>query len=602
MESHAALETEDIVANAMTKLSALALIALGACAGNTDPIVGGNAGTGATGGSGASGGSSAGVSGGGGSSTSGTGGQSTTTGGGTTGTAGSIGTGAGGTTGVAGRGGTTGAAGSAAGRGGSGGSAAGTTGRGGSAAGTTGRGGTGGTAGTTGTGGASSGDDFVSGVTITVHPQTTTILNVTWTQAKVSDQVSLEFTFAGGTVMTSRQVAGTTGAHKDVVLGVPASTAITVRIVNKLGGVDYKTKDYMGMTGAIPSGMPKPTVSMYDATLASPDRWMFGAVEASPGGCNNSSCYYTATFWLYIMDRQGRIVWYYADAANGNPTSSFQRIAKDGEYIWIEKRPFGGSGTHGVLKMTLDRQFSQMVSVANLSDCIDVTPDGSLLYDTEPQWELRELTKAGTTRAIFNCPQKMGSGFDCYSNTVNYDAASDSIIMSYPYENTVAQIDRTTGNLIATYGARTGSYTFDQANWKFEFQHFANISSRGTLMVSSHLPGYGDGEAGTMMPVANKHSFQEWTIDRTNKKLLQKWIYSDGAEWAMYKGMVILLPNGNYLANYGTGGVIREITPDKKTVFYVKWDVTTGDDFFNRMVGNNVLINDLYALNGGGPK
>ena len=121
-------------------------------------------------------------------------------------------------------------------------------------------------------------------------------------------------------------------------------------------------------------------------------------------------------------------------------------------------------------------------------------------------------------------------------------------------------------------------------------------------MVSSHLPGYGDGATGTMMPVANKHSFQEWTIDRTNKKLVQKWVYSDGPEWAMYKGMVILLPNGNYLANYGTGGVIREITPDKKTVFYVKWDVTTGDDFFNRMVGNNVLIDDLYALNGGGPK
>ena len=64
-------------------------------------------------------------------------------------------------------------------------------------------------------------------------------------------------------------------------------------------------------------------------------------------------------------------------------------------------------------------------------------------------------------------------------------------------------------------------------------------------MVSSHLPGYGDGDTGTMMPVANKHSFQELTIDRTNKKLIQKWIYSDGPEWPMYKGMVILLPNGN---------------------------------------------------------
>jgi len=56
------------------------------------------------------------------------------------------------------------------------------------------------------------------------------------------------------------------------------------------------------------------------------------------------------------------------------------------------------------------------------------------------------------------------------------------------------------------------------------------------------------------------------------------------------------------LGNYGTGGVIREITPDKRTAFHVKFDSPNGNDFFNKMVGNNVLINDLYALNGGGPK
>jgi hypothetical protein len=30
--------------------------------------------------------------------------------------------------------------------------------------------------------------------------------------------------------------------------------------------------------------------------------------------------------------------------------------------------------------------------------------------------------------------------------------------------------------------------------------------------------------------------------------------------------------------------------------------VPTGDDYYNKMVGNNVLLADLYALNGGGPK
>jgi hypothetical protein len=504
-------------------------------------------------------------------------------------------------TGLAGMGG------AAAGAGGASGAATGASGAGGGAVAVAGSGGLGASgsaagAGGTGAGGAGAasemnGDAYVSDVNVAVHEDVNTILVVTWTQTMAVEETWLEFSFEDGDVLKSRARPGAAGEHRDVVLGVPGETEVTIRVVSKQGGVEYKTRDYQGTTDAVPSGMPVPMVLSYDAELASPDRYMFGAVEDSDGGCNNQSCFYHTTFWLYIMDRQGRILWYYADPAS-NATSSFQRIARDGEYIWIEKRPFSGSGNKSVLKMTLDRAYSQTVTVPDLSDAIDVTSDGSLLYDTEPQWELREMNKAGTVRTIWSCRTAFGSNFMCYSNTVNWDPASDSIILSFPYENTVAQIDRKTGTLVATYGARTGSYAFDVANWSFEFQHFANISSRGTLLVSSHLPGNDRTES----PVANQHAFEEWTIDRTNKRLMQRWIYSDGPEWAMYKGMVILLPNGNYLANYGTGGVIREITPDKKTVFHVKFDVTTGNDFFNKMVGHNVLINDLYALNGGGPK
>ena len=66
--------------------------------------------------------------------------------------------------------------------------------------------------------------------------------------------------------------------------------------------------------------------------------------------------------------------------------------------------------------------------------------------------------------------------------------------------------------------------------------------------------------------------------------------------------MALRLANGNTLVNYGTGGVIREVTPAKKTVFYVKFDITSSNDYFNKLVGHNFLIDDLYALNGGGPK
>jgi hypothetical protein len=565
----------------------------GASAGSAGTGSGGSGGSSTTGTAGSSttgtGGSAAPV---------GTGGTSTGTGGGAT--AGSAATGAGGSTGggatagtgvatgVAGRGGTTGTAGTtgAAGRGGSG-------------------GGSTGTGGATGSAGAGAGDAYVSGVTVTVSTKVATILIVTWTQAKAADQVFLEFSFAGSSVMTSRAVPGATGAHRDVVLGVPGSTAVTLRVVSRMGGTDYKTKDYMGTTGAVPSGMPKPTVSMYDATAASSDRWMVGAVENSPNTCTNDSCYFHSVWWLYILDRQGRVVWYYADGTSTD-VSSFPQIARDGEYLFVEKRNFNLSGTPSVLKMTLDREtYSASVTVPDLSDGVDMTTDGTLLYDTEertrPNSELRQMTRAGTVTTIWKCPTT-GMFNNCYSNVVSWDPATDTVLLSFPESNNIAQIDRKTGTLVATYGSGTGSYTFSPSPWNFVWQHYANISPQGTLLVSSHLPQYTkDSPEGP-----SQHAFEEFMIDRTNKRLTRVWIFgdaaSDGPEWAASRGEAVRLKNGNTLVNYGTGGVIREVTSAKKTVFYVKFDITASNDYFNRLVGHNFMIDDLYALNGGGPK
>ena len=443
-----------------------------------------------------------------------------------------------------------------------------------------------------GTAGAGAGDDYVSGVSVVVSPMVSTILIVTWTQAKAADQVFLEFSFAGSGLMTSRAVAGATGSHRDVVLGVPGATAVTVRIVSRQGGVDYKTSDYQGTTGAIPSGMPLPTVMTYEAALASSARYMFGTVE-NAGGCANDSCYFIGPYWVYIMDRQGRIVWYYSDPTT-NAATSMPRIARDGEYIWIDK---ARTGTRSVLKTTLDRTtYTETVPVSGLSDSIDVTTDGSLIYDTNA--ELRELPRSGASRLIWSCRASLGAGYNCYSNTINWNPADDTILMSFPEPNTVRQINRQTGAVVATYGDAAGSYTFSPSTWSFEWQHYANITLDGTLLVSTHLSAFPDGSTAG----ANQHAFVEFTIDRTNRQLVEKWSYI-GAYWPLSRGMAMRLPNGNTLVNYGTGGVIQELTADKRIAFQVKFDsATPSNDFFNKMVGNNILIDDLYALNGGGPR
>jgi hypothetical protein len=131
------------------------------------------------------------------------------------------------------------------------------------------------------------GDDFASDVEISVHSEVNTLLEVSWTQSTASDEVWLEFGFEQDVVMSSRPAPGELGEHRDVVIGVPGETEVTIRIVSKLGDDEYRTSDYQGTTDPVPGGMPVPEVLAFDEALASPDRFMFGAVEDSDGGCGN---------------------------------------------------------------------------------------------------------------------------------------------------------------------------------------------------------------------------------------------------------------------------------------------------------------------------
>ena len=171
--------------------------------------------------------------------------------------------------------------------------------------------------------------------------------------------------------------------------------------------------------------------------------------------------------------------------------------------------------------------------------------------------------------------------------------------MSFPEPNTVRQINRQTGAIIATYGDAAGSYTFSPSTWSFEWQHYPIITAdRDAAGVDApvRLPRreHGGREPARVRRVHNRPHRQ--AADREVE-------LHAGAYWAESRGMAIRLANGNTLVNYGTGGIIQEITPNKQVVFQAKFDHPTGtNDFYNRMVGYMVPVEDLYALNGGGPK
>jgi len=201
-------------------------------------------------------------------------------------------------------------------------------------------------------------DEHAGDVTIAVHDRVRTVLEVEWTQLLAAERSWLEFSFEGGETMRSRPRATELGPQRDVVLGVPAETEVSGRVVSEVGGVVTASSEYRATTGALPTSLPRPTLFASDPGRASPERFLLGAVEDSPGGRDGG--YYFGTFFLYVMDREGRIVWYYADPST-TATSSFQRVARDGEYLWIEKRAFGGGLAESVVKMTLDHRYFEEI-------------------------------------------------------------------------------------------------------------------------------------------------------------------------------------------------------------------------------------------------
>lgn len=436
-----------------------------------------------------------------------------------------------------------------------------------------------------------SGDEYATGVSVAVHPQTSTILVVEWTQAIAAESTWLEFTFEDDEWLRSPVKAGSLGAHREVVLGVPAEVDVNIRVVSRDGRTEYVTRAHAGRTGALPVQLPRAEVTAYDPAHASPQRYLLGSVEDSIGGCG-PSCYELGTDWLYILDRKGRMVWYYADIAS-NASSAYQRRARDGDYLIFDKRPTSSVVGRGVIQMTLDRAYFEEIPLP-ISECIDVTEDGSILFDT-PAGVLSERDRDGVVRSVWSCPDAFGPSFYCFSNTVDYSPATDTIFMAFPEENTLVEIDRESGTLVGHYGDAPGGYAFAPSSWRFEYPHFPNLTPEGTLLVSSHLPGNSD----TYQPVAGGHAFVEFELDREGERLVEKWVYDAGQEWPMHKGMAIRLANGNTLVNYGTGGVVREVTPEGEAVFELKFDVPEGDDFYNKMLGNNELLDDLYTLNEG---
>jgi hypothetical protein len=480
---------------------------------------------------------------------------------GTTGTAGSTGpTGSAGTTGTAGRGGTTGTAGSIGGTTGTAGRG-GTTGTAGSTGGAAGRGGTTGTAGTTGSGGVTGGGGMTS-CTITATSTMGTIPTVgivTFTTSATSPTAAeIRFGLAStGPTMTA-PVDLTKAMYRTLLLGMKGSSSYVYRIVVTSSAGTCMSQDYTFMTGAVPSSVPKPTVTISNAAGHAK-----GFIVTSSGLSGTGA---------YIYDSDGAPVWW----ATGPSGVSRIQMSWDGSKMYMTALNVQNSG--GSVKI-VDMDGSNATTVSGLTTAhhdMTAIPGGfaTLLWTTtgmDVPCSLIERSDDGTMKTIIANVNTVYNSSTFHTNSLHYYPSDNTYTLGDRNPNLYVKVSRT-GQLIWQLGGSNpkDASKFFSGTGTWSVNHGHHLTADGTFYL------FNNGQSGSSTIRGFKLNTSTMTATST---LTYTGITS------MVLGDVQSLPNGNILITASTSGQITEITTGSQVVATFKWSALGYSEYRDSLYG-----------------
>jgi hypothetical protein len=419
-------------------------------------------------------------------------------------------------------------------------------------------------------------------LTLSLDGEVSTVVHAIWTEAK--DDSSLEYRFEG----TEWLPAPAIEPGKGVVLGIPSETSVEVRVVEPIGGSPVYSAVKSITTGSLPFGMMLPDVMLYDPTIAYDAEYAMISFAGGAGG-------YGGPWWIQILDRDGRVVWY-KEVPDGLFSFS-PSIALDGTHIWFDANNIFGTATGDpfVQRQTLDGRWVVKLEVDAMGQAMTEGPDYSWFHEYRTGWghdatiALVHLAPDGTRDLLWDCSAEHGAE-TCFMNTCNWSEEHGTLLASMFFSDTVFEVDVATGEVIRQMGQLTSGdpYSFDPPESMFAYQHFPYWLESGNLLVSTHI-----------VDVYGTQVAAEYSVDDTTKTLTRVWSYVSTDVWAEQVGEAVRLPNGNTIQGYGQNGGVREVTTDGEIAWQVFWVSPPSQ----RTVGHISMIQDLYALNvGGTPK
>lgn len=431
--------------------------------------------------------------------------------------------------------------------------------------------------------GSGSESEHFSDPTLSLNAEIESIAQLSWTQ-DTDAQVWVVARFDdddGGVSSPPASLAA--GDQQALLLGLPYETDFTWALMADQGEGAEQVASGAGRTGDLPDGLPLPELITYEPDSAEPTlRYLLSSINQNSGGWESGS------YWRFILDRRGRMVW--AMVTPDQHWTVFSRVSQSGrDLLWDEATwwsDFDNGTESKIHRWKIDGTEVSVTDTPGLHHPFTELPDETLVWGSALAGYTEDLVSlapgSDEIRTIWRCRDfqpKVGDEGVCQSNTVSYDDRTDHFLFSMFTNSTLVEIDRATGETLWWAGSVADGYDFEPDDASFYWQHGPYYTEAGTLLMSARVSR-----------TIKETVIREYTVDPDTRQLTEVWSNGRGEGiFADSAGDAVRLKGGNTLHNLGSAGLFKEVTNDGEVVWRLDW---SGD----RLIGRAEPLDDLYAF------
>jgi hypothetical protein len=420
-----------------------------------------------------------------------------------------------------------------------------------------------------------------------------TLVHLEWTTD--SDAVSwVEYGIDGEYDLVTPMDEGGT-EHHFALLGTPGLSEVSYRAISEIDGKQKVAKGKLDTLG-VPAAYPDFIVNTYDPERASADEYVLGTAFGGPQPC------------VYLIDREGNWLWYTGVEEEKNPIEiNFERGSNNILYnsFLIDH----GEDDSKVTRVSFDGLVHEDIRTPLGHHAFTELSDGSIAYlaidvrDYDMDGDGEEVPVVGD--AIVIVPADGGEPYPFWSvwdegfsyepawhdrwdsafypqggdwthaNSLHYYEATDTFLVSFRNLDMIAEIDATSGEVLREFGGLHG-YQLTEGSRSFNYQHDVGWTAEGNLLMI------------TTDDEINETTAVEYAVDDGAQTLDEVWSHGDGERiYVLVQGTARDLENGNRLVNFGSAGLIREVTLEGDVV----WELEARAGY---AFGNSVPFTDLW--------